>query len=98
MPPMDMRNAVDAAEAHVDLFEEAHRAAIEERRIEPVARHVAREALERVGQSGGVLMDALGLMAIGLMHAAQDVGEGGTAKARGLGKIGAAPERLALGR
>ena len=49
-------------------------------------------------QRAAVLLDALRLLAEQPRDLAQHIDEGGLAVARGLGKIGAAPERLAVGR
>ena len=49
-------------------------------------------------QRAAVLLDALWVLAEDALDLAQEIDEGRFAVARGLGEIGAAPERLAIGR
>ena len=54
--------------------------------------------MQRLQEAGAIGLDVLRLVAEGLGHALQHVDEARPAVPRGIGEVGAAPERLAVGR
>ncbi len=92
------RRLADAAMERIDLAGQALGDAVDHVHRDGIAAFRLREPVQGLAQRLDVLGDLVGLATMGFGDAAEHVLEAGAAVARGWRKIGAAPERLAIGR